>query len=265
MLWGGGAVALVVLVVVVAIVLNAKSDRDARQRAADARAVAAERVRLTKLQAPHRGAAPALRPAAGATDQERLAARAALVKTVEGAITRDAQARVRAGQIDGPIRGSQCGPFLRAPDAVPDDRVLSKRVGRYDCVAVRNDIKGDSGSSVGSIGYPFVAALDFRRFTYVWCRNTPAQSERGEALAFVRLDRACLAAKGRPSARATWTSRARSPAPTRQRFLRRAAFAALAFARACCLLRCLCRCGASAGSVIGPAWRTAWPPARASP
>ena len=44
-LWGGGAVALVVLAVVVAIVLNAKSDRDARQRAADARAVAAGRVR----------------------------------------------------------------------------------------------------------------------------------------------------------------------------------------------------------------------------
>ena len=195
-LWGGGAVALVVLVVIVAIVLNAKSDRDARQRAADARAVAAERVRLTKLQAPHRGAAPGLRPAAGATDQERLAARAALVKAVEGVITRDAQGRVRAGEIDGPIRSSQCGPFLRAPDAVPDDRVLSKRVGRYDCVAVRNDIKGDSGSSVGSIGYPFVAALDFRRFTYVWCRNTPAQSERGKALAFVRLDRACLAARG---------------------------------------------------------------------
>ena len=195
--WGGGAVALVVVAVVVAIVLNAKSDRDARQRAADARAVAAERVRLTKLQAPHRGAAPDLRPAAGATDRERLAARAALVTAVEGAITRDAQARVRAGEIEGPVRGSQCGPFLRAPDAVPDDRVLSKRIGRYDCVAVRNDIKGDSGSSVGSIGYPFVAALDFRRFTYVWCRNTPPQSERGESLAFVRLDRACLAAKGR--------------------------------------------------------------------
>ncbi len=194
---GGGALGLVLLAVVVAIVLNAKSDRDARQRAADARAVAAERVRLTKLQAPHRGAAPELRPAADATDAERLAARAALVKAVEGVITRDAQARVRAGEIDGPIRGSQCGPFLRAPDAVPDDRVLSKPIGRYDCVAVKDDIKGDSGSSVGSIGYPFVAALDFRRFTYVWCRNTPAQSERGQALAFVRLDRACLAAKGR--------------------------------------------------------------------
>ena len=196
-LWGGGAVALVVLAVVVAIVLNAKSDRDARQRAADARAVAAERVRLTKLQAPHRGAAPDLRPPVNATGQERLAARAALVKAVEGAITRDAQGRARRGEIDGPIRGSECGPYLRAPDAVPDDKVLTKTIGRYDCVAVKDFIQGDSGSSVGRLGYPFVAALDFRRFTYVWCRNTPPQSERGESLAFVRLDRACLAAKGR--------------------------------------------------------------------
>jgi hypothetical protein len=196
-LWGGGAVALVLLAVVVAVVLNAKSDRDARQRAADARAVAAERVRLTKLQAPHRGAARDLLPPADATNEQRLAARAALVHAVERQITRDAQARVRTGEIEGPIRGSECGPFLRAPDAVPDDRVLSKAIGRYDCVAVKDDIKGDAGSSVGRLGYPFVAALDFRRFTYVWCRNTPPPSERGEALAFVRLDRACLAAKGR--------------------------------------------------------------------
>jgi len=116
---------------------------------------------------------------------------------VEGAITRDAQARARRGEIDGPIRSSECGPYLRAPDAVPDDKVLTKTIGRYDCVAVKDFIQGDSGSSVGRLGYPFVAALDFRRFTYVWCRNTPPQSERGESLAFVRLDRACLAAKGR--------------------------------------------------------------------
>jgi hypothetical protein len=196
-LWGGGAVALLVVVAIIAVVLNAKADRDARQRAADARAVAAERVRLTKLQAPHRGAARNLLPPADATDQERLAARAALVHAVERRITRDAQARVRSGEIEGPIRASECGPYLRAPDAVPDDRVLTKTIGRYDCVAVKDDIKGDTGSSVGRLGYPFVAALDFRRFTYVWCRNTPPQSERGESLAFVRLDRACLAAKGR--------------------------------------------------------------------
>ena len=88
-------------------------------------------------------------------------------------------------------------PAGRAPDAVSDDKVLAKPIGRYDCVAVKDDIKGASGGSVGRLGYPFVAALDFTRFTYVWCRNTPPQSERGPALAFVRLDRACLAAKGR--------------------------------------------------------------------
>ena len=196
-LFGGGAVALVVLALVVVVVLNAKADRDARQRAADARAAAAERVRLTKLQAPHRGAAADLRPAAGASDSERLAARAALVKRVEGSITRDARVRAKTGELAGPISGSECGPFLRAPDAVPDDRVLTKAIGRYDCVAVRDDIKGAGGGSVGRLGYPFVATLDFDRFTYVWCRNTPPPSERGTALAFVRLDRACLAAKGR--------------------------------------------------------------------
>jgi hypothetical protein len=194
---GGGAAALVALAVIVAVVLSAKSDRDARQRSADARAAAAERVRLTRLQAPHRGAAPELRPKAGAGPAQLLAARAALVARVERRITRDAEARVRAGEIDGPIRSSECGPFLRAPDAVPDDRVLSKAIGRYDCVAVKADLTGANGSSVGRIGYPFVAALDFTRFTYVWCRNTPPQSERGPALAFVRLDRACLAATGR--------------------------------------------------------------------
>jgi hypothetical protein len=196
-LYGGGAVALVAVVAIVLVVLSAKSDRDARQRQADARAAAAERVRLTKLQAPHRGAAPDLRPAAGAGDRQLLAARAALVHRVEQQITRDAEGRARTGEIDGPIRSSECGPFLRAPDAVPDDRVLTKTIGRYDCVAVRNQIQGSGGGSVGRIGYPFVAALDFKRFTYVWCRNTPPQSERGPALGFVRLDRACLAAKGR--------------------------------------------------------------------
>ena len=126
-LWGGGALALVALVVVVAIVLNARSDRDARQRAADARAAAAERVRLTKLQAPHRGAAPGLRPAADATDPERLAARAALVKAVEGAITRDAQGRARRGEIDGPIRRASAARTFARRTRCPTTRCSRRR------------------------------------------------------------------------------------------------------------------------------------------
>jgi hypothetical protein len=195
--WGGAA-ALAVVVAVIAIVLNGVvSDRNKRENAADKKAVAAEKVRLKRIQAPHRGSAVQLRPAAGASDQTVLAARAALVRDVEGAITRDAQARDRAGELQGPISRTECGPLLKAKDAVPDDRFLNKPIGRYDCVAVKRSVTGEAGQSVGRLGYAFVAALDFKRFTYVWCRNTPAQGERGQALAFVRLDRACLAAKGR--------------------------------------------------------------------
>jgi hypothetical protein len=195
--WAGGLAALAIAAIAVVVALGLQADRRERERAATARAVAAEKVRLRTLQAPHRGSAVGLRPAAGASAPERRAARAALVDRVEASITADARARARTGELEGPIRDSECGPFLKAPDAVPDDRVLAKRIGRYDCVAVKDDIRRD-GASVGRIGYAFVAALDFDRFTYVWCRNTPPQSERGQALAVVRLERACLAATGRP-------------------------------------------------------------------
>ena len=183
----------------IALVLNAVvSNRNERERKASAKAVAAERVRLERLQAPHRGAATQLAPPAGASDLDRLNAREALVRAAEASITRDARARdARRRARRAPSRGTECGPLLKAKDAVPDDRILSKAIGRYDCVAVKTTVTGEAGQSVGRLGFPFVAALDFKRFTYVWCRNTPGQGERGVALAFVRLDRACLAAKGR--------------------------------------------------------------------
>jgi hypothetical protein len=195
--WGGAAAA-VVAVAVIALVLNGVvSDRDKRDRAKAATAAATEKARLKRIQAPHRGSATELRPAAGASDQDVLTARAALVRDVEASITRDAQARDRAGELKGPISGTECGPLLKAKDAVPDDRVLTKAIGRYDCVAVKRNVAGEGGQSVGRLGFAFVAALDFKRYTYVWCRNTPAQGERGDSLAFVRLERACLAAKGK--------------------------------------------------------------------
>ena len=196
-IWGSAAAAVVVVAVVALVLNSVVSDRDKRTRAADAKAAAAEKVRLKRIQAPHRGSAAHLLPAADASPQTVLAARAALVRDVEARITTDAQGRDRRGELQGPIARTDCGPLLKAKDAVPDDRILSKSTGRYDCVAIKRSITGDAGQSVGSLGYAFVAALDFKKFTYVWCRNTPAQGERGQALAFVRLDRACLAAKGR--------------------------------------------------------------------
>ena len=191
-----GGLLLAVIVVGVVLALSSKSDRQARERAATARAVAQERARLIRLQAPHRGGAPGLRPPAGASPARRLAARRALVVATPDAITADARRRARAGELDGPILRAECGPILRGPDAVPDDRLLSKAIGRYDCVAVRRDVGGTTGT-VAKLGYAYVTALDFRRFTWTFCRNTPPQGERGQALAQVRLDRACLAARGR--------------------------------------------------------------------
>jgi hypothetical protein len=196
-IWGGAAAAVVVVAVVALVLNSVVSDRDKRTAAADAKAAAAEKVRLKRIQAPHRGSATQLLPPANASPQSVLAARAALVRDVEARITTDAQGRDRRGELQGPIARTDCGPLLKAKNAVPDDRILSKPVGRYDCVAIKRSITGDAGQSVGSLGYAFVVALDFKKFTYVWCRNTPAQGERGQALAFVRLDRACLAAKGR--------------------------------------------------------------------
>ena len=257
MLWGGGAVALVVLVVVVAIVLQREVRPRRRASVPPTPAPSpAERVRLTKLQAPHRGAAPDLRPAADATDPERLAARAALVKAVEGAITRDAQARARRGEIDGPIRGSECGPFLRAPDAVPDDRVLTKPIGRYDCVAVKDDIQGDQ-RLVGR--QPRLPVRRRPRLPPLHLRLVPqhAAAERARRGARVRPPRPRLPRREGPRARHRLRGRAGLVARRRRvsgcgggRPSRPWPSPAPA---ACCAA-----CGGAArrpGSVIGPPWR----------
>jgi hypothetical protein len=189
-----GAAVLVAAAVGLVMLLRDNSSRSARADVQHARLVTAEIRRLRRVQAPHRGAATALKPAPGASAAQQLAARHRFVLAVQDAITADVHRRIAAGEIQGPVSHTDCGPFLRAPDAVPDDRVLSKPIGRYDCVAIQSNAV-QSGKVVGSLGYPFVAALDFRRYTYVICRNTPAQSEAGKALAYVRLDRACLATK----------------------------------------------------------------------
>lgn len=176
------------------LLLDRGTQERERLRMEQAAAVVAERARLARVQAPHRDAAPRLRDAGGSRAR-RLATRAALVRAVERAIAGDARARARTGELDGPVAGAQCGPLLHDPAAVPDDRVLDRAIGRYDCVALLRDVTA-GGRRVGRLGHAFVAAVHFDRGSYVWCRNTPPQGERGSALAFVRLERECLAARG---------------------------------------------------------------------
>lgn len=196
---GAGVLAVVIAGLVVASVF-AFSDRNSRERtdrAHAAQVVRDLRAKLVREQAPHHGASPELRPPAGATDAQQLAARRRLVVAVQDHITADVRQRIRTGELDGPVLSTACGPILKARDAVPDDRVLTKSVGRYDCVAIKDHVIGANNKKVAELGNAFVAALNFKTYTYTWCRNNPAQGEAGVALVFVRLDRACLAAHGR--------------------------------------------------------------------
>lgn len=196
----GGAVATVLvalLTVIGVIAISHRSDREAVGKAEQTRRVAALRVRIAQQQAPHRSSARDLKPPSEATDAQLLAARKALVDAVQRRITDDARARVKTGELTGPFSHTTCGPILKSKAAIPDDRVLSKSIGRYDCVAVKRDVMLKPGQKVAELGYAFVAALNFKTYTYTWCRNNPAQGEAGKALVFVRLDRACLAAKGK--------------------------------------------------------------------
>jgi hypothetical protein len=196
----GGATLLILLLlsgVGGALAINSRDDRAARDQVDRARRVAQLRARLVRVQAPHFGAARQLKPAADATDTQVLAARRALVVAVEDRITADARARARTGELDGPIKDTSCGPILKSKQAIPDDRVLSKPIGRYDCVAIKKHIVNAQDTTVAELGHAFVAALNFDAYTYTWCRNTPAQGEAGKALVFVRLDRRCLATTGK--------------------------------------------------------------------
>jgi hypothetical protein len=175
------------------VLLSGKGDREHREAAEQRRVVAAERARLRRIQAPHRARAAKLRPPAGAGADERLRARTALYDAARASILADARRRAASGELAGPISAVTCTPLASAPESRLDHLVLTRRIGRYNCLAVK---RGGDGGRV-ALGHPFVAALDFGDYGYVWCRNSPKPGEAGEALAFVRLDRACLAARGR--------------------------------------------------------------------
>lgn len=185
------------LAAVLIALLAGADDRKSDRTEAQAALVAKERARLKREQRPQRFDASELKPRPGASDASVLRARAGLVDRAAASIKAEALKRERAGTLTGPITASSCKPISTDPEAVPDDQVLTKRFGRYRCLAEIRDVPGTEGGVVAKFGHPWVAALDFQHFTYVICRDTPAQSERGVALATVRLDRACLAATGK--------------------------------------------------------------------
>ena len=160
-------------------------DSRRERAAADAREREAQHDRTIRdLQAQQRPVSGRTRATAqaGAAPRARLAARAAARADLVAAIAADARRRVRAGALDGPIRRVDCEPFPRTVGGVDPAEQLSRRSGRYACVAVTADFEATEESVGGSLGHPYRAMIDFESGRYALCkiagRTDPTQNNQ---------------------------------------------------------------------------------------
>jgi hypothetical protein len=107
---------------------------------------------------------------AGARPAVRLAARARLLDEVSVTILADARRRVRAGSLKGPIVRVRCEPFPRTAKGVGADKDLSRRSGRYSCLAVTTEFDRSEASVGGALGHPYRAKVDFDTGRYAYCK-----------------------------------------------------------------------------------------------
>lgn len=194
----GGAVAVVVIAAATAIVAPRISDRKARQAAEAAREhdqlIQQRRLRAIAEQRPRSLRAADLKPAAGATDAQKVAARVALVDAAANAITADAKRRVKTGEMRGNPSATTCSPY--PPREVDPRQDLKAHRGVYDCLTTIRTIAATSTNGGGQLGYPFRAVVDFDAFSFVWCKTNPVPGERvvPDPRTVVELPKACRAA-----------------------------------------------------------------------
>lgn len=158
---------------------------EARQRAA-ARAELVRR--LEREQRPRFARSAAVAPA-GAPARERLAARAELMDELPAMVLADARRRVRAGRLDGPVLRVECEPFPRSVEARGADTDLSRRTGRYSCIAVTAEFGRSEESIGGVIGHKYRALVDFGSGRYAYCKVSGQAGPSREQL--VTTPRAC--------------------------------------------------------------------------
>jgi hypothetical protein len=187
------------LILLVPALVGYRQRSDSETRRGNKALVRAERTRLIREQRPHVGQLAGARPGPGAPAAKRLAARRELVAALERSITADARGRRARGELQGsPVLKTDCSPLTRSQKAGDED-LLARDIGRWSCTAVQQNSKQADGTVVGLFGIPFVASASFRDYSYVWCKDNPVSNPGsvGDQLAFVRLSRRCLAAKGR--------------------------------------------------------------------
>ena len=153
----GGAAALIV-----PRIEEGKEERAAEERRRDAAFEEAQQRELARESKPRFGRAE--KPSGDLSPAAERRARRELVHAVEGAITRDARARARAGRLEGPILAAQCE--INPPSRRPLERDLSVRRMDYQCLAIKS--RDPEGQFV--VGHTFEATVDYERFRFRWAR-----------------------------------------------------------------------------------------------
>jgi hypothetical protein len=154
----------------------------------------AERARLMRDARPISAAGPPL--AAGA---DPVAHRAALVRRGEELITADARKRVKAGSIDGPVKGTSCTPYPNVQARKAAERDPATVRARYECVAYKQKFEApplDGRKRTGYFGYPYWLVVDYPASKLVLCKVTPRVGEGGRSLAFVPVPVPCRDPEG---------------------------------------------------------------------
>jgi hypothetical protein len=183
--------------VIVPAIDSSKDRNAAAQAREDAQRREARRLETIREQRPRTLDAASLLPAAGAPDAQLVAAREALLRRAETAISDDARARADAGELEGNPQGTQCEPYPKRSDRADwPDRDPAAQRGVYDCLVFVRAVPKTETSIGGQVGYPFRAVLDFERFSVTWCKTNPVPGERvvPDPRTVLELPRACRAA-----------------------------------------------------------------------
>ena len=150
--------------------IQESKDEQARSEAGRRAAERAELARrLEREQRPRFERSAAVAPA-GAGAQQQLAARAELMEELPAAVLADARERVRRGALDGPVLRVACEPFPRSVDGTGADEDLSRRSGRYSCLAVTAEFERSEQSIGGVLGHQYRALVDFESGRYAYCK-----------------------------------------------------------------------------------------------
>jgi type II secretory pathway pseudopilin PulG len=165
----GAVIVGVALAILVPRIDTSKEESAARKAAEKRAAVAQNRARINRSQTPHQGDASSLLPAAGASAAEVAAAKGQLMERMKADLLADARKRAAAGEMR-PVTGAPtCNRTLGTPTSGP--------IAVFDCFLPTGEMSRTARTAQAAIGYPFRTVVDYKTFTYTWCKTEQVPGE----------------------------------------------------------------------------------------